>query len=233
MANNETVNKVRSLLEGHCYGPLREAAEKWLEVADEKYAVKEKAGKVKDAVNDAADKFSDASAKFNETMADVSSKVADTADKISDNAGPALEKITDYAEKVVEKTTGAAEAMTSAGEKISSAVSSASDKIGDTTEKLAETELVKQLKEGICSVGDLIGTFGAKDAAGKFGEDFAEKMKAHAEELKAKGEKFCDCDACKKARSILKDFGVDAEAEFDAAQAEAAETPAAEEEIPD
>ena len=36
MANKETVNKVKSLLEGHCYGPLREAAEKWLAAADEK-----------------------------------------------------------------------------------------------------------------------------------------------------------------------------------------------------
>ncbi len=65
MANKETVNKVKSLLEGHCYGPLREAAEKWLAIADEKYDVKEKAGKAWDKLNDAADKYADASAKFN------------------------------------------------------------------------------------------------------------------------------------------------------------------------
>ena len=34
-------------------------------------------------------------------------------------------------------------------------------------------------------------------------------MKTHAEALKEKGEEFCDCDACKKARSILEDFGED------------------------
>ena len=34
-------------------------------------------------------------------------------------------------------------------------------------------------------------------------------MKEHAEELKKKGEEFCDCEACRKARSILKDFGED------------------------
>ncbi len=207
MANNETVKKVKSLLEGHCYGPLRDAAEEWLEVADERYAVKDKAGKAWEAVNDAAVKVSDASIKFNEKMADVSDKAADLADKITDNAGPAFDKIGDYAEKLTEKTAGAADALAGAGEKA-----------GDAAEKLAETELVKQLKEGICSVGDLISTFGAKDAAEKFGEDMASKLKSHAEDLREKGEKFCDCDACKKARSILKDFGVDAEKELAAAE---------------
>jgi ABC-type transporter Mla subunit MlaD len=173
MANKDTVEKVKSLLEGHCYGPLREAAEKWLETADEKYAVKDKAGKAWDKLNAAADKYADASAKFNDAMDDLSEKTSDLVDKISDGAGPAKEKVSDAAEK------------------------------------LAETELVKQLKEGICSVGDLLGTFGSKDAADKFGEDFAGKMKAHAEELKEKGEKFCDCDACVKAREILKDLGED------------------------
>jgi gas vesicle protein len=173
MANKDTVEKVRSLLEGHCYGPLREAAEKWLETADEKYAVKEKAGKAWDKLNEAADKYADASAKFNETMTGVSDKAAELAEKISDNAGPAK------------------------------------DKIGDAAEKIAELELVKQLKEGICSVGEVIETFSSKEAKDKFGEDLAGKIKAHAEELKAKGEEFCDCDACVKAREILKDLGED------------------------
>ncbi|MBR2540503.1 MAG: hypothetical protein IKE85_06720 [Mogibacterium sp.] len=172
MANKDTIEKVKSLLEGHCYGPLREAAEKWLAVADEKYDVKDKAGKAWDKLNDAVDKVADASAKFNETMDKVSDSIGDKYDDLSEKTGPAFEK-------------------------------------------LAQVELVKQLKEGICSVGDLINTFGADDAAEKFGDDFATKMKAHAEELKEKGEAFCDCDACKKARSILKDFGEDIEAAFD------------------
>jgi hypothetical protein len=155
MANKDTIEKVKSLLEGHCYGPLREAAEKWLDVADEKFDVKDKADKAWDKLNDAAEKFSDASIKFNEKMSDVS------------------------------------------------------DKIGDSAEKLAESELVKQLKDGICTVGDLIETFGAKDAAEKFGSELSEKIKSHAEVLKEKGEEFCDCDACVKAREILKDLGED------------------------
>ena len=162
MANKETVNKVKALLEGHCYGPLREAAEKWLAVADEKYDIKEKAEKAWDKLNDAADKYADASVKFNEKMAGVSEKVGDAYEKIS-----------------------------------------------DASEKVLESELVKQLKEGVSSVGDLLDTFGSKDAAEKFGDEFAGKMKSHAEALKEKGEAFCDCDACRKARSILKDFGED------------------------
>ncbi len=94
-------------------------------------------------------------------------------------------------------------------DKISDGAGPAKEKVGDAAEKLAESELVKQLKEGICSVGDLLTTFGSKEAAEKFGEEFAGKMKTHAEALKEKGEQFCDCDACVKAREILKDLGED------------------------
>ena len=181
MANKETVNKVKSLLEGHCYGPLREAAEKWLAAADEKYDIKEKADMAWDKLNDAADKFADASEKFNAKMADVSEDLGEAYDKFSEKTAPVVDKIQEKASPVVDKA----------------------------SEKLLEIELIKQLKEGVNSVGDLIDTFGAKDAADKFGDDFAAKMKEHAEELKKKGEEFCDCEACRKARSILKDFGED------------------------
>lgn len=181
MANKETVNKVKSLLEGHCYGPLKEAAEKWLNSVDEKYDIREKADKAWDKLGEAADKYADASIKFGEKMADVSENIGEAYDKVSEKAAPVVDKIAEKAAPVV-------------------------DKAGD---KLAEMELIKQLKNGISTVGEMIDTFGADDAKDKFGDDFAEKMKAHAEELKAKGETFCDCEACRKARSILKDFGED------------------------
>ena len=148
MANKETVNKVKSLLEGHCYGPLREAAEKWLAAADEKYDIKEKADKAWDKLNDAADKFADASEKFNAKMADVSEDLGEAYDKFSEKTAPVVDKIQEKASPVVDKA----------------------------SEKLLEIELIKQLKEGVNSVGDLIDTFGAKDAADKFGDDFAAKM---------------------------------------------------------
>ena len=187
MASKDTVNKVKSLLEGHCYGPLREAAEKWLAVADEKYDIKEKADKAWDKINEAADKYSEASEKFNAKMADLSEDVGEAYEKIAEKAAPVTDKIQEK-------------------------------------EKLLEVELIRQLKEGICSVGDLLDTFGSKEATEKFGEDFAAKMKEHAEELKKKGEEFCDCDACKKARSILKDLEADIEAKVEEIKAEEAKT---------
>ena len=214
MANKETVDKVKSLLEGHCYGPLREAAEKWLAVADEKYDIWDK-------LNDAVDKVVESSGKFNEKMADVSEKVADSYDKLSEKAGPAVDKLGDMAEKYAGESTEFGKKM-----------AEVSDKIGDSAEKLAESELIKQLKEGINSVGDLLDTFGADDAKDKFGAEFAEKVKSHAEELKAKGEEFCDCDACRKARSILKDFGEDVKAKAEELKGEAEDAKeAAEDEI--
>lgn len=213
MANKETIDKVKSLLEGHCYGPLREAAEKWLAVADEKYDIKDKADKAWDKLNDAVDKVVESSGKFNEKMADVSEKVADSYDKLSEKAAPAIDKLGDMAEKYAGENTELGKKM-----------AEVSDKFGDSAEKIAESELIKQLKEGINSVGDLLDTFGADDAKEKFGAEFAEKVKSHAEELKAKGEEFCDCDACKKARSILKDLEADIEAKVEEIKAEEAKT---------
>lgn len=211
MANKETVNKVKSLLEGHCYGPLRDAAEKWLAVADEKYDIRDKAGQAWDKLNDAADKFADASAAFNEKMSDVSEKVSEAYDKAAEKAGPAMDKLGDLAEKYAGASTEFGEKMADVSEKVGAAYDKVAEKAEDAGEKLAEKELIKQLKEGINTVGDLIETFGAKDAADKFGSEMAERVKTHAEELKEKGEQFCDCEACRKARSILKDFGEDIE----------------------
>lgn len=194
MASKDTVNKVKSLLEGHCYGPLREAAEKWLAVADEKYDIREKADKAWDKLNEAADKYAEASEKFNAKMADLSEDVGEAYGKLAEKAAPVTDKIQEKAAPVVDKA----------------------------SEKLLEVELIKQLKEGICSVGDLLDTFGSKEATEKFGEDFAARMKEHAEELKKKGEEFCDCDACKKARSILKDLEADIEAKVEEIKAEEA-----------
>ena len=40
MADKKTVDKVKELLDGHVYAPLKEAAEKWLAEAEEKYGDK-------------------------------------------------------------------------------------------------------------------------------------------------------------------------------------------------
>jgi ABC-type transporter Mla subunit MlaD len=185
MAEKKTTEKVKELLEGHCYGPLREAAEKWLEAADEKYDVKEKAGKAWDKLNDAADAFADASGKFNETMSTVGDKVTEGADKLAEKAAPALDELKVKTAPVIDDLKG----------------------------KAAESELISQLKEGICTLTEVIDTFSKKEMKDRVGEEAAEQIRQHAEALKAEGKKFCDCPACTKAREILRDLGVDLETE--------------------
>lgn len=110
MAKQSTIDQVKSLLEGHCYAPLREAAEDWLK------------------------------------------------------------------------------------------------KVGTEAEQVAENKMKPLLKEGVATVEEMIELFGSEEGRAKFGEDLANQIKGHAESLKAAGEKFCDCDACKKARAILEDL---------------------------
>ena len=56
--------------------------------------------------------------------------------------------------------------------------------------KTASADYIKALESSIATVDELAAV---------------EQFKAHAAELKAKGEKFCDCDACKLVAAILKD----------------------------
>ncbi len=56
--------------------------------------------------------------------------------------------------------------------------------------KTASAAYIKALESSIATVDELAAV---------------DQFKAHAEELKAKGEKFCDCDACKLVAAILKD----------------------------
>ena len=57
-----------------------------------------------------------------------------------------------------------------------------------TANQKAAKEYVAALEQGICTVDELAAI---------------PQMKDHAAELKAKGEKFCDCDACKLVKDIL------------------------------
>ena len=56
--------------------------------------------------------------------------------------------------------------------------------------KAASADYIKALESSIATVDELAAV---------------DQFKAHAEELKAKGEKFCDCEACTLAKQILKD----------------------------
>ena len=234
MADKKTVDKVKDLLGGHVYGPLKEAAEKWLAEADEKYGdkfddLKEKGGDAWDKISDVAEKFSEKSIQANEKLTKAGEKVAEFADKaapvvegLKEKAAPVVEDLKEKAAPKVEELKG----------KAAPKVEELKGKAAPVIDKVTELEFIKQLKAGISSVDEVIDTFSDPEMRAKVGEEAAEQIKSHAEAMKAAGKKFCDCPACTKAREILKDLGVDIEApEADEPEAEepAAEEPAAEE----
>ena len=201
MADKKTVEKVRSLLDGHVYAPLKEAAEKWLEEADEKYDVKDKAGKAWDKLNDAAGSFADASVKFNEKAAAASEKIADGAGKFADKAAPVIEDLKEKAAPKVDELK----------EKAAPKLDELKDKAAPTIDKVTESELIAKLKEGIATVNETIEHMSDPKIRKDIGEEAADQIKAHAEALRAEGKKYCDCPACTKAREILRDLGVELE----------------------
>jgi glutaredoxin len=208
----KTADKVKELLEGHCYGPLREAAEKWLAVADDKFDVKEKAGKAWDKLNDAADSFADASEKFNKKMNEAGEKVTEGAEKI----GPAIDDLKEKATPVIgELKEKAAPAVDSIKAKAAPVIDDLKEKAAPAVDtiksKAAESELIAQLKDGICTLSEVIETFSKPEMKDRVGEEAAEQIRSHAEALKAEGKKYCDCPACTKARAILKDLGIELE----------------------
>ena len=195
MADKKTVEKVRSLLEGHVYAPLKEAAEKWLEVVDDKYDVKEKTAKAVDAVKDAADKLQD--------------NAGPAWEKAKEKAGPALEKAKEKAGEAIDKIQESEKFKELQG-KAEPYLDKVKDKADPALEKIRESELVKQLKEGIATLTENIDLFSSDKGAEIVGsKEAAEQIKKHAEAMKAEGKTYCDCEACTKAREILKDLGED------------------------
>ena len=63
---------------------------------------------------------------------------------------------------------------------------------------------IAALEQSICTVDEVVAFTSSPEAKNVFG-DKAPEMAAHAQELKASGAKFCDCDACKLVEEILKD----------------------------
>ena len=211
MADNKTVDKVKALLDGHVYGPLKEAAEKWLAEADEKYGdkfdeLKGKGSEALDKLGEYAEKYSEKSIEVGEKLAKVSEKLGESAEKFAEKAAPVVEDLTVKAAPVVEDLKG---------------------KAAPVVDKVTENEFIKQLKAGISSLDEVIDTFSKPEMKEAMGEEAAAQIKAHAEAMKAEGKTFCDCPACTKAREILKDLGVELE-EPEVGEAEA-EEPAAEE----
>jgi glutaredoxin len=199
MADKKTVDKVKELLGGHVYAPLKEAAEKWLAEADEKYGdkfdeLKEKGGDALDKLGEFAEKYSDKSIEVGEKLAKVSDKISAGADKFAEKAAPVVNELKEKAAPKVEELKD-----------------KALEKAAPVVDKVTENEFIKQLKAGISSLDEVIDTFSKPEMKEAMGEEAAAQIKAHAEAMKAEGKTFCDCPACTKAREILKDLGVELE----------------------
>lgn len=210
MADKKTVDKVKELLSGHVYAPLKEAAEKWLAEADEKYGdkfddFKEKSSETLDKLGDIAEKYSDKSIEVTEKLAKVSDKIAEGVDKFTEKAAPVVDDLKEKAAPKIDEIKG---------------------KAAPVIDKVTENEFIKQLKAGISSLDEVIDTFSKPEMKEAMGEEAAAQIKAHAEAMKAEGKTYCDCPACTKAREILRDLGVDLEEpEAEEPAAEAAEEP--------
>ena len=215
MADKKTVDKVKELLNGHVYGPLKDAAEKWLAEVDEKYGdkiddIKEKGSEALDKLGDAAEKFSDKSIETSEKLTQAGAKVAEKAEEFKEKAAPKVEEFKEKAgPKLEELKDKAAPKIEELKGKAAPKVEELKSKAAPVVDKVTELEFIKQLKAGISSVDEVIETFSKPEMREAMGEEAAEQIRKHAEAIKAEGKKFCDCEACTKAREILKDLGVD------------------------
>ena len=239
MADKKLIDKVKELLDSNANASLKDAAKKWLDEADAKYGdkfdnLKEKGGEALDKLGEFADKYSENAIDANEQLGKVSDKVAETAEKFAEKAAPVVDGLKDKAApKIDELKEKAAPKIDELKEKAAPKIDELKEKAAPVVSKVTELEFIKQLKNGISSVDEVIDTFSDPEMRKNMGEEAAEQIKAHAEAIKAEGKKFCDCPACTKAREILKELGVDLEvpeaeeAAEPEAPAEAAEEPEA------
>ncbi len=221
MADKKLIDKVKELLDSNANASLKDAAKKWLDEADAKYGdkfdnIKEKGSEAWDKIGEFADKYSEKAIDANEKLGRVSDKVAETAGKFAEKAAPVVDGLKEKAAPKIDELK----------EKAAPKFDELKEKATPVVSKVTELEFIKQLKNGISSVDEVIDTFSDPEMRKSMGEEAAEQIKAHAEAIKAEGKKFCDCPACTKAREILKELGVDLE---EPEVEEAAEEPAAEE----
>ena len=77
------------------------------------------------------------------------------------------------------------------------------DAVGTEKEAEETKKYIAELEADILSVDDVIAFTGSEQAVQVFGADTAKKFHAHAKDLKAAGEKYCDCPACTVGRAVL------------------------------
>lgn len=109
------------------------------------------------------------------------------------------QKVLDY---VVEKTHKLMNAP-SCSKEAKQAAQNWLDAIG-TDKQLAETKkYIAELEADIMPIDGLIAFANSEMGVKVFGEEMAKNVLAHAQDIKAKGAKYCDCPACKVVADIL------------------------------
>lgn len=77
------------------------------------------------------------------------------------------------------------------------------DAVGTVDEKVAAKNLVAEIEADITGIDGLVAFAHSDHAVEIFGAEGAKKFAAHADELKASGAKYCDCEACANGLDIL------------------------------
>ena len=186
MAEKKTVDKVKELLEMNAYAPLKEAAEKWLAAADEKYG--DKFDELKEKAAPAVDEIKESVGELKESVEEIKAKATPAYEELKEKAAPAVAELKEKAAPAVAELKGKAQ---------------------PTLDKISDSEFVAKLKESVATLSETIDFFGSKEGEDLLGKEAAEQIRKHAEEMKALGKTFCDCPACTKAREILRDLGED------------------------
>ena len=75
--------------------------------------------------------------------------------------------------------------------------------VGTEKEKEETVKYVAELEEDIMPIDGLIAFAQTELALQIFGAEGVQRLKAHAQELKASGAKYCDCPACAACKAIL------------------------------
>ncbi len=76
---------------------------------------------------------------------------------------------------------------------------------GDSARAVLGKALLKELREDVCLIDDLISLTATEKAVEIFGKEGCEKMHAAAISAKEKGVRYCLCDACTNGGKIIDD----------------------------
>ena len=77
------------------------------------------------------------------------------------------------------------------------------DAVGTDGEKAAAEAFLKELKEDVCTIDDVIPFFESPRAVQYFGEEKAKELAAAARKTKADGGKWCICAACAAGAKLI------------------------------